>query len=148
MQKKCGVCQWISELKTSPFLIKEFSTGYAVLSKYQYNKGYVLFLCKNHVTELHELKGEVRDKFLHELALVGEAIFKTVKPAKMNYELLGNTEPHLHCHLIPRHKEERSPDRPVWVVKKNIRQSKKYMLNEKDVQKLRSKILGNLEALS
>jgi diadenosine tetraphosphate (Ap4A) HIT family hydrolase len=147
MSRNCAICQWVTELPTSPFLIKEFSTGYAVLSKYQYNKGYVLFLYKKHITELHQLKDRERKRFLYEMSLVAKAIFKTVKPAKMNYELLGNTEPHLHWHLIPRYRGEKFSDSPVWLVKKNIRQSKKYMLSEKGVEVLRSKILKNLDGV-
>lgn len=35
--------------------------------------------------------------------LVAEAVASVVSPIKMNYEMHGNTLPHLHLHLFPRH---------------------------------------------
>jgi diadenosine tetraphosphate (Ap4A) HIT family hydrolase len=34
--------------------------------------------------------------------LVAEAVSSVVSPIKMNYEVHGNTLPHLHLHLFPR----------------------------------------------
>src|SRR5438132_1068084 len=104
MEKSCGICKLIQDLQgnLAPFLIKEMETGYAMISRYQYYKGYTLFLCKYHKTELHLLKPEIKKMFLEEMATVAESVYKAVKPAKLNYELLGNTEAHLHWHLIPR----------------------------------------------
>lgn len=34
--------------------------------------------------------------------------------ARINYAVLGNAEPHLHVHLIPRSTEEAKPTRPPW----------------------------------
>jgi diadenosine tetraphosphate (Ap4A) HIT family hydrolase len=48
------------------------------------------------------------------MALVAEAMFRAFRPAKLNYELLGNTEPHLHWHLIPRYRDDPKPKIPVW----------------------------------
>src|SRR5256885_1637309 len=100
MKSDCGICSWITELPKSPFLVKEFSTGYAVISKYQYYKGYTLFLSKDHVTELHFLSSRKRKNFLEEMSQVAEAVYGAVKPDKLNYELLGNGEPHVHWHII------------------------------------------------
>lgn len=42
-------------------------------------------------------------KYLEEMALVAEAVFNVYKPNKMNYELLGNGDSHVHWHLFPRY---------------------------------------------
>ena len=34
--------------------------------------------------------------------MAAEAIARQLRPAKMNYEIHGNTIPHLHVHLLPR----------------------------------------------
>jgi len=144
MHTDCGICSWIKELPASPFFIKEFSTGYAVISKYQYYKGYTLFLCKDHVTELHDLPVKKRKMFLEEMSEVAEAVYHTVKPDKLNYELLGNTEPHMHWHILPRYKNEDEFHRPIWIVDKNIRQSDETNPSLEEVDRLKRKILQHL----
>lgn len=144
IQKNCGICLWISEIKTNPiYLIKEFSTGYAVLSKYQYKyyKGYTIFLCKQHVRELHKLDDNFRINFLKEMSYVAKAVFKAVKPDKLNYELLGNSEPHLHWHIIPRYKYDPNFSKPIWIVNKNIRQANSTVIPQGEIQKLKKQII-------
>ena len=41
-------------------------------------------------------------KFLEEMYVVAEAVAKAFNAEKMNYELLGNGDTHLHWHLFPR----------------------------------------------
>ena len=126
MNATCGICKWIKELPDSQFLIKELTTGYAVISKFQYYKGYTLFLSKEHVSELHNLKPEKRSLFLEEMSKVAEAVYGAVKPDKLNYELLGNGQPHLHWHIIPRYRTDPEFKSPVWIIDKKIREGKKH----------------------
>ena len=58
----------------NPYFVKELETGYAVLGDNQYFKGYTIFLCKQHASELHELDADFKLKFLKEMSLVGEAV--------------------------------------------------------------------------
>ena len=143
---ECAICAWIQELKKgSPLLIKELETGYAALSKYQYYEGYTIFISKEHANELHMLSShKTRDKFLHEMATVAEAVYKAVNPVKLNYELLGNTESHMHWHIFPRFVNDPNPKVPVWLVDPSIRQSKDtYPSNEK-AEDLKNRILKYL----
>ena len=80
---------------------KTLNTGYAVLSRYQYFKGYTFFISRYHKEELHLFVPEIRYGFLREMAMVSEAVYKA-SSRRSCYELLGNTEPHLHWHLIQR----------------------------------------------
>ena len=43
-----------------------------------------------------------RKKFLEEMSIVAEAVSKAFGAEKMNYELLGMGDAHLHWHLYPR----------------------------------------------
>lgn len=87
---------------TNPYFVKETKTGYVVIGDHQYFKGYTLFICKKHETELFHLNKSFKMKFLEEMSLVAEAVSKAFNAEKMNYELLGNGETHLHWHLFPR----------------------------------------------
>lgn len=88
----CLICQRIELIKKgeNPYFVKELETGYS------------LFLAKEHVTELHHLKKETRLRFLEEMSVVQEAVAKAFAAEKMNIELLGNGDAHLHWHLFPR----------------------------------------------
>ncbi len=100
----CDICNRIELIKSgkNPYFVKELKTGYVVLGDHQHFRGYALFLCKEHKTELFHLKKEYRTTFLEEMNIVAEAVSKAFNAEKMNYELLGNGESHLHWHLFPR----------------------------------------------
>lgn len=100
----CFICERIQEIKEglNPYFVKELDTGYVVLGDHQHFKGYTLFLCKQHRFELYELDRKFRLRFLDELVLVAEAVASAFECEKMNYELLGNGESHMHWHLFPR----------------------------------------------
>jgi diadenosine tetraphosphate (Ap4A) HIT family hydrolase len=115
MTNDCSICRYISRLHASnPDLIAELSTGYAVLGENQLYEGYTIFVAKRCVPELHDLPAAERTTFLDEMARVAEAVFRAFSPRKLNYELLGNSVPHLHWHLFPRYAEDPNPEWPVW----------------------------------
>ncbi len=100
----CLICDRIQLIKdnANPFFLKELETGYVVIGDNQHFKGYTLFLCKEHKTELFQLDYDTKMKFLEEMSIVAEAVAKAFGAEKMNYELLGNGDTHLHWHLFPR----------------------------------------------
>ena len=100
----CLICDRIKMIKddTNPYFVKELETGYVVIGDHQHFKGYTLFLYKDHKTELFHLEPTQKMKFLEEMSIVAEAVSKAFNTEKMNYELLGNGDTHLHWHLFPR----------------------------------------------
>ena len=100
----CLICDRINMIKekSNPWFVKELETGYVVIGDNQHFKGYTLFLCKEHKTELFHLDSSTKMKFLEEMSMVAEAVAKAFGAKKMNYELLGNGDTHLHWHLFPR----------------------------------------------
>ncbi|MGM9553839.1 MAG: HIT family protein [Faecousia sp.] len=100
----CLICDRINMINegANPYFVKELETGYVVIGDHQHFKGYTLFLCKEHKTELFQLDDSTKMKFLEEMSVVAEAVSKAFGAEKMNYELLGNGDSHLHWHLFPR----------------------------------------------
>lgn len=102
----CLICDRIEMIKKgeNPYFVKELETGYVVIGDNQHFYGYTLFLYKHHEgkTELFHLEKVERVKFLEEMSLVAEAVSKAFSAEKMNYELLGMGDAHLHWHLYPR----------------------------------------------
>lgn len=117
----CLICDRIKMIKngTNPYFVKELETGYVVIGDNQHFKGYTLFLYKDHKTELFHLEPTQKMKFLEEMSIVAEAVSKAFNAEKMNYELLGNGDTHLHWHLFPRvtgdlEKYGNNGKGPVW----------------------------------
>jgi diadenosine tetraphosphate (Ap4A) HIT family hydrolase len=65
-----------------------------------------------HVVEPTELEPGESARFWHELLLAGAAIERVFEPVKMNYDILGNSVPHLHVHLVPRYADDPRPEWP------------------------------------
>ena len=64
--------------------------------------GYVAVVARRHVAEPFELPSSIRRAFWEDVTLAAKALSDLLSPTKMNYELHGNTIPHLHVHLYPR----------------------------------------------
>jgi diadenosine tetraphosphate (Ap4A) HIT family hydrolase len=64
-----------------------------------------------HVAEPTELTAEEAARYWQEVLVVGRAIEDVLRPVKLNYNLLGNSLPHLHTHIVPRYADD---PRPGW----------------------------------
>jgi len=100
----CVICDRIQMIREgrNPYFVRELETGYAVIGDHQYFRGYTLFLCKQHVTELYDLEPAFRAQYLAEMTQVAQAAAEAFGAEKMNYECLGNGDAHVHWHLFPR----------------------------------------------
>lgn len=142
----CSICKHINMIKegTNNHFVTELETGYVIVGRYQYFEGYTLFLCKEHKNELHDLDPEFKLKFLLEMSIVSEAVFKAFKPDKLNYELLGNGSPHLHWHIFPRRLTEPTPQYPVWATPVNIMYSESVKPSSEALEVIKNKLLAEL----
>ncbi|MDP1572213.1 MAG: hypothetical protein Q8L86_19620 [Vicinamibacterales bacterium] len=98
-------------------VILRLPSGWAVLGDPQITPGYCLLLPDPVVSDLNALEGDARRQFLADMARLGDAVLAETGAARINYEILGNVEPALHAHVIPRYAAE-PPERrtqPVWL---------------------------------
>ncbi len=65
-----------------------------------------------HVVEPTELTPVESAGFWNELLTVGRLLEQIFEPVKLNYQLLGNSVPHLHAHVIPRYADDPRPEWP------------------------------------
>jgi diadenosine tetraphosphate (Ap4A) HIT family hydrolase len=143
VMEECLICERVelAREKKNKYLIKELETGFAVLGDFQYYRGYTLFLSKIHAKELHELDYEFMRKFLEEMAKVAKAVYQACHPDKLNYEMLGNGDPHLHWHIFPRYQNDPKFKSPIWIVDKSIRYSESVRPSEEELVELNAAIL-------
>ena len=82
----CFICKRIEMIKNGEnrFFVKELETGYVVIGDHQHFKGYTLFLCKEHKSELFELNDTFKQKYFEEMTLVAKAVHTAFGAEKMN----------------------------------------------------------------
>ncbi len=108
----CPMCRrWEAD---ADLRIIELPHSYVTLNRDQYFPGYTLLFTKVHATELFHLDRTVRGALMEEVCSVAQALFAQYRPAKINYELLGNMVPHIHWHIVPRFSSEPLWPRPIW----------------------------------
>lgn len=87
--------------------------------------GYVCLVSRVHAVELHDLSDAQAESFMRDARKVSAALSDVTKAVKLNYEIHGNTLPHLHLHFFPRHVgdqfegraiEPRSVAQPVYAI--------------------------------
>ena len=150
----CLICERIELIKKgeNPYFVKELKTGYVVIGDHQHFYGYTLFLYKQHgeKTELFHLDPTEKAKFLEEMSIVAEAVSRAFGAEKMNYELLGNGDSHLHWHLFPRISGDienygNNGRGPVWWYPMEKMYSDDCKLNVGQLASMKRKLLDELE---
>lgn len=101
---------------TNDKVICRMASGWAVMGDVQFLQGYCLLLPDPVVPSLNDLNAEARVTYLLDMARLGDAVLEATGALRVNYEILGNTEPELHCHIFPRYASEPEHRRkmPVW----------------------------------
>jgi len=101
----------------NPTVICRMPSGWVVLGDFQVLNGYCLLLPDPVVPSLNDLDEAGRVAYLRDMALIGDALLEVFpQSARINYEILGNSEPALHAHIVPRYDAEPDEYRrgPVW----------------------------------
>jgi diadenosine tetraphosphate (Ap4A) HIT family hydrolase len=98
-------------------VITRLRSGWAVLGESQLLEGYCLLLPDPVVGSLNDIDPRSRAAFLLDMTLLGDAVARVTSPRRLNYEILGNLEPALHAHVIPRFEREPADLRTkaVWL---------------------------------
>lgn len=97
-------------------VISRLPSGWAVLGDVQVLPGCCLLLPDPVVPSLNDLDDARRAEFLRDMTRLGDAILQVTSAERINYEILGNSEPELHAYVIPRYATE-PPERrrlPAW----------------------------------
>ena len=102
---------------SNPTVLCKMPSGWAVIGDQQFIPGYCLLLADPVVPDLNALTGAQRVRFLQDMAIIGDALLEVTDAYRINYEILGNTEPALHAHIFPRYLSEPEEPHavPVWL---------------------------------
>ena len=67
----------------------------------------------SHAVELHDLPEEGAAAFMRAARRVSRALAAATGAVKLNYEIHGNSLPHLHMHFFPRYRGDQFEGRPI-----------------------------------
>ena len=85
----------------------------ASLQRRTLQRGYTVVVWRGrHVAEPTELSSEEAAQYWLELLEAGRRIERCLQPVKLNYDILGNSLPHLHTHVMPRYANDPKPGWP------------------------------------
>ncbi len=93
--------------------IADLDLGRLRLAANQFVPGYCVLICARHVREPYDLSVRERTAFFEDMMRAARALEAVFAPVKMNFEILGNAVPHLHCHIKPRFYGDPAPGAPI-----------------------------------
>lgn len=89
-------------------------------------RGYCVVIWRGrHVSDPTELSKDEASEYFAEVLRVGRAIETLYQPIKMNFEMLGNSLPHLHTHVVPRYLDDGEPGHPARFMRIDLRNEPK-----------------------
>ena len=127
-----------------PDVIAELPRSWVILGDAQFYRGYCVLLAKRHATEPYLMPRGEAHELLDEMLAVGKAISTVTAPLKLNYECLGNQEPHVHWHIFPRYLDDPIRLQPVWL---RAEVERKVSLEDSDRHALVADLRGALARL-
>jgi len=113
---------------TNPAVICRLPSGWVVLSDMQFLSGYCILIADPLVPSLNDLDRDAQAQYLCDMALVGRTLMDVTGAYRINYAILGNTDPYLHAHIVPRFStepEQYSRGMP-WSYPKEVVEGKRF----------------------
>lgn len=120
-------------------VLAEFSEAWVTGGEDAPLPGYACVVSKHHVVEPFHLSGPDGAAFWSDAMLAARVLDRLFNPMKMNYEIHGNTIPHLHLHLFPRFAEDPFVGRPIDLRELQFRRTRD------DLTRMRQALLGALD---
>lgn len=113
---------------TNPTVICRMPSGWAVLCDVQFLRGYSILLPDPVPVDLNALDKQERVQYLLDMTILGDALLEVTDAYRINYEILGNLDPALHAHIIPRYMSEPEDMRkgPVFLYDEEFWNSVKF----------------------
>ena len=94
----CRVC------RSKPDAVAHLEASWVLIGPDDPMRGYVCLVFGRHAIELHDVTEAEGTALMRDIRRVSAAVAAIMEPVKMNYEVHGNTAPHLHVHFFPRYR--------------------------------------------
>ena len=94
-------------------IVAELESAWITMTETAPVRGYVCLVSKIHAVELHDLTDDAATAFMRDARCVSAALAASTGPVKLNYEIHGNSVPHLHMHFFPRYRGDQFEGQPI-----------------------------------
>ena len=110
----CLVCNQTPETRPpTERSIADLSVSRLIADSNTCLKGYCCLVLKPHAIEIYDLSDEDSSALMRDVRVASLALKKVTGTVKINYEIHGNTIPHMHMHLYPRQMGDPFENGPV-----------------------------------
>ena len=107
--EKCPIC-----LRRQPLdVVATLEASWVTMAEAAPVRGYVCLVSRTHAVDLHDLPEATASAFMRDAHRVSRAVSSVTQAVKMNYEIHGNSIPHLHMHVFPRYRGDRFEGNPI-----------------------------------
>jgi diadenosine tetraphosphate (Ap4A) HIT family hydrolase len=105
----CPIC-----LRGEPLdVVVKLESAWATMQEAAPVRGYVCLVSRIHAVDLHDLPALAAAAFMRDAQLVSLALTTVTGAVKLNYEIHGNSLPHLHMHFFPRYSGDQFEGQPI-----------------------------------
>lgn len=94
-------------------IVAQLEASYVTTEEHVPLQGTCCVVLKRHAVELHDLSEAEGAAYMNDLRRVSAALQAVTGAVKLNYEIHGNTIPHLHTHIYPRYRGDAFENRPI-----------------------------------
>ena len=107
--ESCPICQRQKPLD----VVATLEASWVTMQESAPVPGYACLVSRTHAVELHDLPEDTAFAFMRDARRVSRALLMATGAVKLNYEIHGNTLPHLHMHFFPRYRGDRFEGQPI-----------------------------------
>lgn len=105
----CPICR-----RTEPYdVMTKLEASWVTMQEAAPIRGYVCLVSQTHAVELHDLCEDAAAAFMRDARKVSKAVASVTGAVKLNYEIHGNSLPHLHVHFFPRYRGDQFEGQPI-----------------------------------
>jgi diadenosine tetraphosphate (Ap4A) HIT family hydrolase len=133
----CPICSRREPLD----VVAKLETAWVTMQEAAAVRGYVCLVSQIHAVELHDLPHAIASSFMRDAQKVSKALSAATGAVKLNYEIHGNSLPHLHMHFFPRYRGDQFEGQPI-----NPKLVTRPVYHPGEFQRMRSAFLRQLNS--
>ena len=105
--------------------------------------GFCRVILNRHVREMTDLEAPERERLMRVVFACERVLRDLLRPDKVNLASLGNQVPHLHWHVIARHRDDLHFPEAVWAPPRRVGAPARAEVSDADISTGLDQLLGS-----